>query len=151
MLFRSFHEYGDLFRSCLHSGTLTSPLKHNATAVSRTHSSMFMRDVIELHTSACSHVVCIVQDTLCFVCWKVLDHPTYSLDMLQCDFHVFNPFKKALKGCRLGLGADVEAVMVQWFQQEPGDFFMKGIHWLYSSPESKQSRALSSSLSAAVC
>jgi hypothetical protein len=39
---------------------------------------------------------------------------------------VFSPLKKALKDCRSGSDNDVKAVVVQWFQQHPKEFFVKG-------------------------
>jgi hypothetical protein len=57
------------------------------------------------------------------MCWKVLD-------LLPHSFHVFGPLKKALKGLRFGPGKDIKAAVVQWFQQQPREFFIEGIHWL---------------------
>jgi hypothetical protein len=111
-------------RLCWHSMTLSSPLTHSATAVKRMRPSMIMRGVM-LHDNAFSHVACTVQETLCSMHWKVLDHTTYSLNLSPCDFHVFSSLKKALKGCRFGLGEDVEAMMVQWFQHQPREFLWR--------------------------
>jgi histone-lysine N-methyltransferase SETMAR len=61
--------------------------------------------------------------------WKVLDHAPYSLDLSPCDFHVFSPLKKVLKGHRFRSGEDIKAVVVQWFQQQPREF-LDGIHQL---------------------
>jgi hypothetical protein len=46
------------------------------------------------------------------------------------DFHVFGSLTKVLRGCRYGLGEDIKAVVVQWFQQQPKEFIAKGIHWV---------------------
>jgi hypothetical protein len=42
--------------------------------------NMFMR-VIVLHDTSHPHLACTVNDMLHFMRWKVLDHPTYSLDL----------------------------------------------------------------------
>jgi hypothetical protein len=59
--------------------------------------------------------------------WKVLDHPPHSLDLSPCEFHVFNPLKKALKSRRFWSDEDNKAMVVQWFQQQPREFFVVGI------------------------
>jgi hypothetical protein len=45
------------------------------------------------------------------MCWKVLDHPPYSPDLLPYDFHEFGPLKNTLKGCRFWLYKDTT---LQW-------------------------------------
>jgi hypothetical protein len=60
----------------------------------------------------------------------VLDHPPYSPDLSPYDFNLFGPLKKALKGHRLGSDEDIKATVLQWFQQQPKEFSVEGIHWL---------------------
>jgi hypothetical protein len=43
---------------------------------------------------------------------------------------VFGLLKQALKGHRFRSDEDVKAIVVQWFQQQPREFFVEGIHWL---------------------
>jgi hypothetical protein len=75
-------------------------LQDLSTTIERQRPSTFMRGVIMLHDNACPHVACTVRDTLCSTYWKVLDHPPYILDLTPCDFHLFDPLKKVLKGHR---------------------------------------------------
>jgi hypothetical protein len=82
------------------------------TIVRRKHPHMLMRNVIVLHDNICPHVACTVQDTLCSMRWKVLDHPLYGPDLSLCDFHVFSPLRKVLKGRRLETDEDVKATVV---------------------------------------
>jgi hypothetical protein len=45
--------------------------------------------------------------------------------------HLFgHPLKKAPNDHRFGLDEDIRAVLVQWYQQQPKEFFADGIHHL---------------------
>jgi hypothetical protein len=44
---------------------------------------------------------------------------------------VFGPLKKALRGCQVD---DVKAAVVQWFQQQPGEFFDWCVRVMLISP-----------------
>jgi len=46
-------------------------------------------------------------------------HPTHSLDLLPNSFHLFGPFKKALKGWMLMLDDEKWDAVVEWFRQRP--------------------------------
>jgi hypothetical protein len=69
-------------------------------------------------------MACTVLNTLYFMCWKVLNHSPYSADLLPRNFHVFvlPPPNKALK--------DIKAAVMQWFQQQSRELFVKEIHQL---------------------
>jgi histone-lysine N-methyltransferase SETMAR len=83
--------------------------------------------VLTLHDNACPHAAHVTWDTLRLFGWDVLDHPTYSPGLTPCDYHVFGPLKKTLKGRRFNSDeADREAVE-QWFIQQPVSFFAEGI------------------------
>jgi histone-lysine N-methyltransferase SETMAR len=56
------------------------------------------RGVVMLHDNACPHAAHTTWDTLRRFGWGVLDHPPYSPDLSPCDYHVFGPLKKTLKG-----------------------------------------------------
>jgi hypothetical protein len=51
-------------------------------------------------SSANPSVAFTVQDMLHFMCWKVLDHSSYSLDL--CDFIMYALLVKVLKGSIFG-------------------------------------------------
>jgi hypothetical protein len=51
-----------------------------------------------LHDNTRQHVDSTVQDMLGSVYWMMSDHPPHSLDLSPCDFHVFGPLKKEMKG-----------------------------------------------------
>lgn len=86
--------------------------------------------VILLHNNARPHVAKIVQETLAKKNWEVLHHPAYSPDLSPCDFHLFGPLKKALKGQRFNSDADVKTAVTTWFSEQPRTFFSDGIRRL---------------------
>jgi len=62
--------------------------------------------------------------------WEVLHHSPYSPDLAPCDFHVFGPLKKALKGRRFTDNDEVRETVEEWFCTQPKTFFTDGIHRL---------------------
>jgi hypothetical protein len=72
----------------------------------------------------------ILSSMLLSMHWKVLDHLPCSPELSACDFHVFDPIKKALKDNTFGSDKNVTVKVVQRFQQQPREFFVKGIHQL---------------------
>jgi hypothetical protein len=52
------------------------------------------------------------------------------MDLSPCDFRVFSPLKKVLKGHRFGSDEDMKTTLVQWFQQQPKELYVEGIHLL---------------------
>ena len=57
-----------------------------------------MENVVLVHDNARSHMSKVTHVKLAKFKWKQLDHSPYSLDLSPCDFHVFGPLKKHLKG-----------------------------------------------------
>jgi hypothetical protein len=66
---------------------------------------------------------------MCSMCWKVSDH-TLQPGPVTMWLHVSGPLNKVLKGHRLGSDKDVMTVILEWFQQQPREFFTEGIHQL---------------------
>ena len=89
-----------------------------------------MRQFAALSDSVSMYVAKIVQETLAKKNWEVLHHPVYSSDLSLCDFHLFGPLKKALKGQRFNSDADVKTVVTTWFSEQPRTFFSDGIRRL---------------------
>ena len=100
------------------------------TAIKNKRPGMLSRGVILLHDNARPHVAKIVQKALAHKRWEVLPHPSYSPDMSPCDFHLFGPLKKFLKGQRFDSDADVMASVTKWFKEQPKSFFSDGIRRL---------------------
>jgi hypothetical protein len=76
-------------------------------AIKRKLPVMFRRGVVMLQDNACPHLACTIQETLCFMSWKVLGYPIFSPDLSLCDFHVLSPLKKVLKSHKFGPDKDV--------------------------------------------
>jgi hypothetical protein len=53
--------------------------------------------------------------------------PPYSTGLSPCDFHVFGPLKKALKGRRFTDKDEVQENVEEWFRTHPKTFFADGI------------------------
>jgi len=84
--------------------------------------------VYDMHPSQCT---CIVQYELCCMCCKVLNHPLYNLVLPLCDFCVPGPLKKMLKAMYLGQTRDIQATVLQWFQQQPRELPALRIRYLF--------------------
>jgi hypothetical protein len=68
-----------------------------------------LRDaIILLHINTCPHVAHRVQSKLNAMRWEVFTQPAYNLDLSPCNFHIFGPLKKDLKGCMFTLGDNVQ-------------------------------------------
>jgi hypothetical protein len=70
--------------------------------------------------SSYPHVEYTVLDMLLSMCRKILDSHPRIPDLSLCDFHVFVPLKKALEGHGSKLDRDIKAMVLQWFQLQPG-------------------------------
>jgi hypothetical protein len=53
--------------------------------------------------------------------------PPYSPDLSPCDYHVFGPLKKTLKGRWFNSDEAVREAVELWFIQQPVSFFAEGI------------------------
>lgn len=100
------------------------------TAIKNKRPGMLSRGVILLHDNARPHVANIVQESLLKKKWEVLPHPAYSPDLSPCDFHLFGPLKKFLKGQRFESDEEVRATVIEWFKKQPMSFFSDGIRRL---------------------
>jgi len=81
-------------------------------ATKRKYPSILMMDVTVLYDIRLPHVVCIVQDTLYSIHWKVFDHLPCSLDLQLCDLHVLCPFLGSIT--RAGNLDEVKLLCPQW-------------------------------------
>jgi histone-lysine N-methyltransferase SETMAR len=77
------------------------------------------RDGLE---NALPHATHATWDTLRRFGWGVLDHTPYSPDLSPCDYHMFGPLKKTLKGRQFISDEAVREAVEQWFIQQPVSF-----------------------------
>ncbi|GFW42215.1 hypothetical protein TNCV_1206711 [Trichonephila clavipes] len=54
--------------------------------------------------------------------------PPYSTDFSPCEYHIFCPLKKALKGLRFSDDNEIQSVVGNWFHNQHRNFFAQGIH-----------------------
>lgn len=99
-------------------------------AIRRKRPGKLSRGVILLHDNARPHVAKVVKENLQRKKWRILEHPPYSPDLSPCDFHIFGPLKKALKGNRFQSDEEVQNAVKEFFEQQPQEFFKQGIHRL---------------------
>ncbi|GFY36318.1 mariner Mos1 transposase [Trichonephila clavipes] len=92
--------------------------------------------VVLLHDNARPHVSRVTQMELEKFKWETLDHPTYCPDMSPCDFNVFGPLKKHLKGKRFNSNDVLKDTVKDrvssqtqefWEQKESCGLFISGI------------------------
>ena len=57
-------------------------------------------------------------------------HPLYSPDFSLCDYAIFGPLKKALRGKRFTSDDDVKRYVQNWFTTQPWEFYETAIHHL---------------------
>ena len=88
------------------------------------------RGVILLHNNARPHTANTITALLQKFKWEVLGHPPYSTDLSPCDYAIFGPLKKALKGKRLISDDDVKQYVRNWFTTPPREFYETAIYRL---------------------
>jgi hypothetical protein len=67
------------------------------------------------------------------MCCNLLNHPLCNLVFPLSDFCVPGPLKEVLKAMYLGQTKDIQATVLQWFQQQPMEFSALGIRQLVFS------------------
>ena len=68
------------------------------TAIKNHRRGLLSKGVILLQDNARPHVAKVCKDLTQHFRWEILHHPPYSPDLSPCDFHMFGPLKRALKG-----------------------------------------------------
>ncbi|GBN09663.1 hypothetical protein AVEN_33502-1 [Araneus ventricosus] len=98
-------------------------LRKVKTAIKNHRRSLLSKGAILLQDNAHPHVAKHCTDLLKRCRWEVLDHPPYSPDLAPCNFHVLEPLRNALKGCRFSDDNEVRASVEEWFRMKPKTFF----------------------------
>ena len=81
------------------------------------------RGVILLHDNVKPHAANTIPAFLQKLKWEVLGHPTYSPDLSPCDYTIFGPIRKALRGKRFTSDDDVKQYVRNWFTTQPQEFY----------------------------
>ena len=72
-----------------------------------------------------------IQDLLGRMKWEVLQHSPFIPDLSPCDYHVFGPLKKSLKGRRFKSDSEVEFAVSEWFRKHPQDFTIRAVSYTH--------------------
>jgi len=76
-----------------------------------------------LHDNAPVHRALATEKKLAYLNFHCLDHPPYSPDLAQSDYHLFPGLKKQLKGHHFSSDAEVVAAVETWLDRQPSKFF----------------------------
>ena len=76
-----------------------------------------------LHDNALVHWAFATQKKLAYLGFQCIDHPPYSPDLAQSDYHLFPGLKKQLNGHHFSFDAEVIAATETWLDRQPSDFF----------------------------
>ena len=68
--------------------------------------------------------------TLQQLCWEVLPHPPYSLDLAPSDFHLFVPLKEFLRGQHFSNDDEVKQAVLGWFNRADTSFYAEAFQAL---------------------
>ncbi|GFU53119.1 histone-lysine N-methyltransferase SETMAR [Trichonephila clavipes] len=79
--------------------------------------------VVLFHDNARPNVSRVTQMELEKFKGETLEHPPYSPDMSLCDFHVFGPLKKHLKGERFNSDDVLKDTVKDWVSSHPQEFW----------------------------
>ena len=77
------------------------------------------RKIVLLHDNARPHTAQLTVTTLNRYGWECLEHPPYSPDLSPCDFHIFGPLKKAMKGRKFKSDGEVQRMVTEFLKQQP--------------------------------
>ena len=90
----------------------------------------FIKVVVFLHDNAPAQRALATQKKLAYLGFQRLDHPPYSPDLAQSDYHLFPGLKKQLKGGHFSSDAEVIAAAESWLDRQASDFFLSGLEKL---------------------
>ena len=61
---------------------------------------------------------------------QLLQHPTYSLDLVSLDYHIFSLMKESLRGKYYASDEEVKTPVMKWIKEQSVVFYEAGIHAL---------------------
>ena len=83
-----------------------------------------------MHDNAPAHQALATQKKLAYLGFQFLDHPPYSPDLAQSDYHLFPGLKKQLNGCHISSDAEVIVAVETWLDRQLSEFFLSGLEKL---------------------
>lgn len=113
--------------STINAAGYVSTLKKLKDRIKRKRPGLLSDGVLLLHDNARPHTANVTTQVLGKWRWEVLPHPPYSPDLSPCDFHLFGPLKRALKGRYFESDTEVSEVVKLWLKQQQRELFKQGI------------------------
>jgi len=80
-----------------------------------------------LQDNAPAHRALATQKKMAYLGFQYLDHPPYSPDLAQSDYHLFSGLETQSKGRHFSSEAEVIAAAETWFEGKTYEFFFE---WL---------------------
>ncbi|GFW66004.1 histone-lysine N-methyltransferase SETMAR [Trichonephila clavipes] len=114
-------------RKSINSDVYCEALRRLRRSIKNKRPGLLMEGVVLLHDNACPHVFRVTQMELDKLKWETLDNPPCCPDMSPCDFHVFGPLKKHLKGKRFNSDDVLKDTVKDWVSSQPQEFWEQGI------------------------
>jgi len=74
----------------------------------RSYSRHSARKIILLHDNARPHIASFTKNTIQKICWEVLPHPVYSLDLAPTNYDLFRSLEHILSDQYFKNGEEVE-------------------------------------------
>jgi len=88
------------------------------------------KGVLFLRDNAPAHRALATPKKLAYLGFHCLDHPSYSPDLTQSDYHPFLGLKKQLKVSHFSSDVEVIAAAKTWLDGQTSDFFLCGFQKL---------------------
>ena len=98
---------------------LTDRLKPSIRSKRR---GLLSKSVVLLHNNARPHTAAHTAETLRKLKFEVMAHPPYSPDFAPSDYHLFGPFKEALRARRFTSDQEVKKAVHAWLAAQPKTF-----------------------------
>jgi histone-lysine N-methyltransferase SETMAR len=84
-----------------------------------------------LRDNARPHTVARTQALLKHFNWELFDHPPYSPDLAQSDYHLFTYFKNWLRSQRFNNNEELMEGFKTWLSSQAKDFIDTGMENLF--------------------
>ncbi|GFW56812.1 histone-lysine N-methyltransferase SETMAR [Trichonephila clavipes] len=101
-------------RKIINSDVYCKKLRRLRRFIKNKRLGLLMEGMVLLHDNVRPRVFLVTQTELDKFKWETLDHPPCSLEMSPCDFHVFGPLKKHLKGKRFNSDDVLRDTVKDW-------------------------------------
>ncbi|GFX95014.1 histone-lysine N-methyltransferase SETMAR [Trichonephila clavipes] len=126
VLLVEFMQQGTTINAAAYCATLTKLRR----AIQNKRRGLLTSGVVLLHDNASPHSAINIQNLIRSFGWEPIDHPPYSRDMAQSDFHLFRYLKEFLGGKRFDTADEVKEEVQDWLSSQAADVYEVGIQKL---------------------